>query len=75
MRKLKQIFILLLLLGFSTVMNAQGGSNESTVGKFMRSTERSYVVIAVILTILAGIVLYLVRVDRKISKLEKENKQ
>lgn len=39
----------------------------------MRSSGRIYVVIAVILTILIGLLLYLVRLDRKISKLEKDN--
>lgn len=38
----------------------------------MRSNGKIYVVIAVILTILAGLILYVVRLDRKISKLEKE---
>jgi hypothetical protein len=38
----------------------------------MRSNGRIYVVIAVILTILAGLILYLIRLDRKIAKLEKE---
>lgn len=41
----------------------------------MRSNGRIYVVVAVMLTILIGLVLYMVRVDRKISKLEKENGQ
>jgi CcmD family protein len=39
----------------------------------MRSNGRIYVVVAVMLTILIGLVFYLVRLDRKISKLEKEN--
>jgi MFS superfamily sulfate permease-like transporter len=71
MRKLRYLFFVLLLSGFSTIVNAQDGK-ESTVGTFMRSNERAYVVIAVILTILTGIILYLVRLERKISKLEKE---
>jgi hypothetical protein len=37
----------------------------------MRSNGKIYVVIAVILTILAGLILYVIRLDRKISKLEK----
>jgi hypothetical protein len=37
----------------------------------MRSNGRIYVVVAVVLTILVGLILYLVRVDRKISKLER----
>jgi len=72
MRKLKYLFILLLLLSLSTITNAQDGNKESTVGEFMRSDQRSYVVIAVMLTILAGLILYIVRLDRKIGKLEKE---
>jgi prolipoprotein diacylglyceryltransferase len=37
----------------------------------MRSSGKIYVVIAVILTILAGLIFYVARLDRKISKLEK----
>ena len=73
MKKIKYFFPLLLLFALSTA-NAQEGNKESTVGNFMRSNERSYVVIAVILTILAGLILYLIRLDRKINKLEKETK-
>lgn len=71
MKKLRTFITLLLLPGLSTVINAQDGK-ESSVGEFMRSNQRSYVVIAVLLTILAGLILYMVRLDRKISKLEKE---
>ena len=71
MRKLKYLFIVLLLLSLSAIVNAQDGK-ESTVGEFMRSNQRSYVVIAVLLTIFTGLILYVVRLDRKISKLERE---
>ena len=73
MGNFKALIVLLMLLSFSTMVNAQGGSNGSPVGKFMRSNERSYVVIAVMITILTGLILYIIRVDRKISKLEKES--
>lgn len=39
----------------------------------MRSNGKIYVVVAVILTIFAGIILYLIRLDRKITKLEKQS--
>jgi hypothetical protein len=39
----------------------------------MRSSGRIYVVVAVVLTILIGLILYVVRLDRKITKLEKDN--
>jgi fucose permease len=72
MRKLKYFFTIILLIGCSLFLNAQDESKESSVGQFMRSTQRSYVVIAVLLTIFIGITLYLVRLDKKISKLEKD---
>jgi hypothetical protein len=40
----------------------------------MRSNGKIYVVIAVILTILTGLILYLVRLDRKITRLEQSGK-
>jgi len=43
------------------------------MAELMRSDGRIYVVIAVILAILTGLILYLVRLDRKIAKMEKEN--
>jgi hypothetical protein len=50
------------------ISTAQEGSGISAT---MRGNGKIYVVVAVALTILAGIVLYLVRLDRKISRLEK----
>ena len=38
----------------------------------MRSNGRIYVVVAVVVLILIGLILYLVRLDRKITKMEKE---
>jgi len=64
MKKLISIFTLLLLTFFA---NTQDVSMADT----MKENGKIYVVIAVILTILAGFVLYLIRLDRKISKLEK----
>lgn len=49
---------------------AQGNSAE--MADLMRSNGKIYVVIAVMLTILLGLILYLVRIDRKITRLEKE---
>ena len=44
-----------------------------TMAEQMRSDGRIYVVIAVMLTILIGIALYLFRIDQKISQLEKKS--
>jgi uncharacterized membrane protein len=51
----------------SFAQNNQSGTNE-----LMRSNGKIYVVVAVCLTILAGLFLYVFLIDRKISKLEKE---
>lgn len=60
---MKKVFSITALLLFSILANAQDD--------IMTENGKIYVVIAVMLTILAGLVLYLVRLDRKISKLEK----
>jgi hypothetical protein len=47
--------------------------NKVEMADKMRSNGRIYVVVVVVLTILAGLIIYVVRLDRKIRKLEKEN--
>jgi uncharacterized membrane protein len=53
--------------------NAQGAANNESMASLMRSNGKIYVVVAVVLTILFGLFAYLIRLDRKISKLEKES--
>ena len=65
MKKLIAILTLILLTFFA---NAQ----DVKMADMMKENGKIYVVIAVMLTILAGLVLYLIRLDRKISKLEKK---
>jgi CcmD family protein len=57
----------LLLLPF-TLLLAQQDTD------FMRSMGKMYVVVAVILAIFVGIIIYLVRLDRKLTKLEDQIK-
>ena len=61
---MKRLTTLLVFMFLTMIMHAQSGD-------IMRDNRKAYVVIAVMLAILAGLVLYLVRLDRKISKLEK----
>lgn len=68
---LKKITLFLTILLLSVASFAQDKPVE--MADQMRSNGRIYVVVAVMLTILIGLVLYVVRLDRKISKLEKEN--
>jgi hypothetical protein len=52
---------------------AQDSTRDVQMADAMRENGKIYVVVAVIVTIFAGIIFYLVRLDRKISKLEKNN--
>ncbi len=49
-------------------------SNTTDPMDTMRSNGKIYVVVAVVVTILLGLFLYLVNLDRKISLLEKNSK-
>ena len=71
MRVLNKITFLFAMLLVSTLSFAQ--DKYPTTSDLMRSNGRIYVVVGVILIILAGLILYVVRVDRKISKLEKNH--
>jgi hypothetical protein len=67
-----------LLLSFffiitSLALFAQDTSNSVEMADTLRQNGKIYVVVAVILAIFAGIIIYLIRLDRKISKLEKNN--
>lgn len=64
----KKIVLSFLLLLLNYAVFAQSMADE------MRSNGKIYVVVAVLTTIFIGIVLYLIRLDRKLSKLEKETK-
>jgi hypothetical protein len=69
---LKTIMAAVFFIG-SFAVAAQQGEPQAKMADLMRSEGRIYVVVAVILTIFAGLILYLVRLDRKISKLEKQS--
>lgn len=58
-----------LLILFSTTI-AQAEESTPEMADMMRSSGKIYVVVLVLATIFAGIIAYLIRLDRKISKLE-----
>lgn len=64
---------LVLLFQFALQAAAQTtGSSEPEMADTLRQSGKIYVVIAVIVIIISGLVLYLFSLDRKMSKLEKE---
>lgn len=67
MTKLKYSFLLLTCFMLSSQLMAQ-----DTEQGLMRSNGKIFVVMAVVLTILAGLFAYLISIDKKITRLEKE---
>jgi CcmD family protein len=82
----KKVYALLLLLSFwlnGSVAFAQDSTGQLKVvdsaaaqrvemADQLRANGKIYVVVAVLIVILSGLILYVVRLDRKISRLEKE---
>ena len=64
---MKKILSILPLSIISFFCNAQNDG-----GDFMRNTGSIYVVVGVILIIFIGIIAFLINLDKKISKLEKD---
>ena len=62
----------LLLLLSQNLMAQQPVQNSVEMADRLRADGKIWVVVAVIAAVFAGIVLYLVRLDRQVSKLEKE---
>lgn len=70
MKKYLFSFICLLL---SIWVSAQENNQAPEATSGMRAEGKIYVVVAVVVTIFLGFTLYLIRLDRKISRLENKN--
>jgi hypothetical protein len=72
-------FFFFLLSPFLSGLNAYAqdgvGSQKPEMADLLRSNGKIYVVVAILATILVGFFLYLIRLDRKIGRLEKEVKR
>jgi CcmD family protein len=62
------MFILMMILSIASM----GQTQPVEMADGMRSNGKIYIVVAVCLTILIGLFVYVFSIDRKISKLEKE---
>jgi CcmD family protein len=73
---MKKLISLITLLFISATMFAQDTTaNEPEMADKLYADGRIYVVVAVVATIFAGIIVYLINLDSKISKLEKQLKK
>jgi hypothetical protein len=61
-----------ILTNLFVIAQTSASSAASNTDGFMRSEAKIYVVMAVVITILAGLLIYLIRLDRKITRLEKD---
>jgi hypothetical protein len=63
-------------LSITSLVYAQGGreGDAPQMADVMRSNGKIYVVVAVLVTILIGLFIYLISVDRKLTRLEKREK-
>ncbi len=71
MNKLKHIVAVMIMAVMSFAANAQDTAASANTD-IMKSNGKIYVVMVVVVVIVAGLFLYLLRLDRKISKLEKQ---
>ena len=73
MHKLSRWLFIILILVFTMQSFAQSSPDTLTTNDTMRSHNKIYVVMAVCLTIFAGLILYVVNVDRRVRKIEQGN--
>ncbi len=64
---------LLLLAFYLRAQDTIPAQTQDTTG--LRADSKIYVVVAVLIAILAGLFYYLIRLDRKISRMEKTERQ
>jgi CcmD family protein len=63
---------LLLLILFSLISLKLSAQDDIPMADLMRSNGKIYVVVGVLVIIFVGIVLYLLSIERRLKKLEKE---
>jgi CcmD family protein len=71
----KLISLITLLFTAITLFAQDTTANEPEMADKLYADGRIYVVVAVVATIFAGIIVYLINLDSKISKLEKQIKK
>jgi len=74
-KKNSRLFVVrfaLMVIGLFTTFFCFAQQNEVEMADTMRSNGKIYIVVAVCLTILVGLFLYVMSVDRKLRRLEKE---
>ena len=71
MKLIKIIVSFMLIVMPFILMAQQAGSEKIDMADAMRSNGKIYVVVAIVTIIMTGLIVYLIALDRKITKLEK----
>jgi len=67
MKNLSNLFVF-----FALLLSQSAFAQDAEMADVMRSNGKIYVVVAIILVIFTGLIIYLTVMDRKISRLEKK---
>lgn len=70
---MKPILLIILLSFFSNTIFAQTIDNSNENADLLHKNGQIYLVVLVLLTIFAGIIFYLIRLEKKLNKLEKNS--
>lgn len=68
---MRKTSVLTIVLSLLTVTGTMAQNSQPEMADAMRADGKIYVVVLVLATIFAGIIAYLVRIERKINKIEK----
>lgn len=71
MNKLKALFVSIVLLILTQTVFADNAVNDHENASLLHQNGQIYLVVLVLLTIFAGIIYYLIRLEKKLNKLEK----
>jgi ABC-type spermidine/putrescine transport system permease subunit II len=69
----QNLSIKLVVLALILSLQASAQESPTEMADMMRSNGKIYVVVAVLSTILAGLILYLISLDRRIRRMERES--
>jgi uncharacterized membrane protein len=72
MKKIYKLFLSISSILFSSLFAFAQQTGEVEMADVLRSSGKIYVVVTVLLIILTGLIIYLIRIDRKVSRLEKK---
>ncbi|HMQ06643.1 MAG TPA: hypothetical protein PKC30_05040 [Saprospiraceae bacterium] len=71
---LKRYILFILSLGSSLTPHSLYGFTDSPAIDFLRSTGKIYSVVVLILAVFAGMILFIIRIDKKLTNLENQIK-